>query len=249
MKAWSLLIVDSDSAVRENIKFLLQILHKDKFKTIAEAATFEQALVAYNKALPDLIFLDINLGTRKNGFHFLDQIKGSDSRIIFITADKEHAVKAFRYGVSNYLLKPLSIEEFNEALTRVIAEGSASLHPTAEIPMPVVPDHFDFLFIPYKNGWTKVMASEILYLEANRSYTHIVTDKQTFMVTRSMSKFDFLLEDPIPFLKIHRSYMINVKKIKMIYKKKGGTILMDNDVEIPISASERKRVYQLFNID
>jgi Response regulator of the LytR/AlgR family len=178
---------------------------------------------------PDLIFLDIRMPDI-SGFN-IAQILGQDKLIIFTTAYKDYAVESFELDVVDYLLKPFSFERFLKAYTKAEDRFLSSLK---KIDSGQVSDSKTISF-KYNYQNTQLPLQSILYIEAFDNYIKIVTPEKTYMPVMTMKKIQSLLPDD-EFIRIHKSYIVAVNKIKSFNSEQAITL----QKKIPIGRSYRK---------
>jgi two-component system, LytTR family, response regulator len=156
----------------------------------------------------DLIFLDIEMPII-NGFDFLDGLKNKP-QIIFITAKADYALKAFDYDATDYLQKPISVERFDSAVKRAM-DMYRLRHDVNE-------EEGDFIFIKSNLKKLKIFTSKIKWIEAFGDYVKVVTEEDSNLVLSTMKSFEKDL-DKDKFLRVHKSYIVNVDKIERFNSK------------------------------
>jgi len=240
-----ILIVDDERQSCALIKKLVQQFHSDS--EVKEAYTITDALAALNDHQPDLIFLDIQM-RGETGFDLLDRTK-IDSQVIFITAHSEYALKAFRYSAIDYLLKPLDIQEFEQALAKASKrtrnpenfwkqlEFLQEFRSKAELP--------EKLTIPTAEGFLFVTISDILYCQAIGNYTQFhLKSNQKSLSSRTLGYYEDTLQNH-NFFRMHRSYLVNMAQITMYKKGDGGTVVMSNGDELEVARSQKETILKL----
>lgn len=194
-------------------------------------ACFDNALEAIpfiHTHQPDLIFLDINLGSF-SGIQLLET-NSIQCQVIITTAYDEYAVKGFDLKVTDYLLKPFAFERFIQAISRV---------QERILPARVVHDK-DFIFIKSGHNLEKVFLDDILFIEGMRDYRKIHTRQKQLMTLQNFSE----LEKELPahlICRVHKSYMVAVNKIDSITKE--GAFI--GNQLIPVSDTYRAGFMQL----
>lgn len=156
----------------------------------------------------DLIFLDIEMPII-SGFDFLDGLKVKP-QIIFITSKADYAVKAFDYDATDYLQKPISVERFDSAVKRAI-----DMH---RLRHEITDEEGDFIFIKSNLKKLKIFTSKIKWIEAYGDYVKVVTDEDSNLVLSTMKSFEQDL-DKDRFLRVHKSYIVNIDKIERFNSK------------------------------
>ena len=170
----------------------------------------------------DAIFCDINMPDL-NGMDFVKSL-GVPPLIVFTTAYSEYAVEGFRVNAVDYLLKPFGLQDFQRAANRLLSLTSHLSSLTSHLENDVV-----FLKTEYRV--VKVSISDIRYVEAMSEYlkVHLESDKKPIITLLSMKKMEERLPDY--FMRIHRSYIVNLKMIQEVNKNR---IIMDADTYLPI---------------
>ena len=187
----------------------------------------------------DAIFCDINMPDL-NGMDFVKSLT-TPPLIVFTTAYSEYAVEGFRVNAVDYLLKPFGLQDFQRAANRLkerlvplsLTEGStnASASRTIEAPSGAVWGGDDTIFLKTEYRIVKVSISDIRYVEAMSEYlkVYLSSDPKPIITLLSMKKMEERLPDY--FMRIHRSYIVNLTKIQEVNKNR---IIMDSDTYLPI---------------
>ncbi len=180
---------------------------------------FEALKIAQTESI-DLIFLDIQM-PELTGIQFMKILDGKSS-IILTTAYQEYALQGFEYDVVDYLLKPFSLERFmiavNKARNKIESRRSGASSPPT-----------DFIFVKSEYRMIKIELKDILYLESLRDYVAIYVGKEKILTLQSLRSFEEQL-NPCSFVRVHKSYIVSIDKIKAIEKK----MLIINNQYIPI---------------
>lgn len=156
----------------------------------------------------DLIFLDIEMPVI-SGFDFLDGLK-IKPQIIFITSKAEYALKAFDYDATDYLQKPIALDRFNASVTRAL-----DLHLLKKDTKEEDGEH---IFIKSNLKKLKIFTSKIKWIEAFGDYVRVVTEDDNNLVLSTMKAFENDLS-PKKFVRVHKSYIINVDKVDRFNSK------------------------------
>lgn len=174
----------------------------------------------------DLIFLDIHLPKLK-GMAFLKTLIHPPS-VIITTAYHQYAVEGFSLNVTDYLLKPIEFERFLVAVNKV----KSGLHQKQG--SNEVTHERDYLFVNVQKKKRKILFSEIIYIESQQEYIKIVTTKKTFFTKLTTTEIESMLPSN-QFKRIHRSYIVSVKKIDS-YTTDSVEL---GDISIPVGRSYR----------
>ena len=192
---------------------------------------FKDAILApdwLRRASTDLIFLDIHLPKLK-GMAFLKTL-ASPPAVIITTAYHQYAVEGFELNVTDYLLKPIEFERFLVAVRKVpgAPESLASM-PPAERRV-----ERDFFFISVQKKKVRVLFQDILYVESQREYVKIVTDKVEYLTKLSTHEIESLLPEGL-FRRVHRSFIVSLRRIESY----SAEMVEVSGVSIPIGKGYR----------
>ena len=183
---------------------------------------------------PDIIFLDIEM-TGKNGFDILEAFPEPTFEVIFVTAFEKYAVKAFRYEASDYILKPVNIEELQEAVTRTlkrIEQKKTAAADTQEELQKIA------LYADKTTSFENV--EDILFISSRKNYSVVhLTDKKTKLIAKGLSDFEETLPSPM-FLRVHNSYIINIRQVHQYFDGRGGEVKMSDGTKIKVAARRKK---------
>jgi len=210
----------------------------------ADSVVSASKLISTN--MPDIIFLDIALGDG-TGFDILEIFPNLSSKIIFITAFDEYAIRAFRFSAIDYLLKPIDPELLVKAIAKVkisfnYSEKLEVLRETVKTPK-FIPSRISLHTI---DKIVVVNILDIIRCEADANNTWFFLDnREKIYVTKTLKHFENMLVD-YNFIRVHQSHLINFNYIKEFSKKDGGFIRMKNGNEIPVSVRKRPIILQMF---
>jgi|SRR5688572_10524342 two-component system, LytTR family, response regulator len=191
--------------------------------------TFRDAILATDylrENTADLIFLDIHLPKLK-GMAFLKTLS-SPPAIIITTAYHQYAVEGFNLNVTDYLLKPFEFERFLVAVTRVKTAQKETPKTVESV------ESKDFIFLTVQKKKVKILFADIVYIESQREYIRIVTTKKEYISKMGTHEIEALLP-PNLFKRIHRSFIVSVKKIESYT----ADMVEVNGVSIPIGKGYR----------
>jgi DNA-binding LytR/AlgR family response regulator len=206
---------------------------KGHFMNVADALEF------LDQYKPDLIFLDVEM-PGANGFHLLDSLTYSP-KIILTTSKTEYAFDAFQYNVNDYLKKPFTYKRFLESVQKVQGLDQPAPSPTAITAPPSI--DIDFLFIKSDDKLVRLKKDDILFMESMRDYVKFVTPGKTYITYSTLKSMEEKLAGP-SFLKVHRSYIININKIDDI---RGNTIYVQGNA-IPVGKGHKEELAARLNI-
>lgn len=187
---------------------------------------------------PDIIFLDVEMAGL-SGFDFLEQYPDRDFEVIITTAHDQYAVQALRQSVVDFLLKPISIQELNDAISR-LREKLKAKHKTIKEPTTKLNAQFDKIPVPSMRGIVFIPLKEILYLQSDGNYTSICLENKPKMVSsRNLGEYETLLEN-LHFFRIHHSTIVNLAHIREYLRGDGGSVILSDGTELDVSKRRKK---------
>ena len=210
-----------------SMRRLVRILEELGCEVVVRANSVDEAIRSINLERPEVLFLDIKLGD-ENAFEILKNID-YDPKVVFITAYDEYAVKAFEKEAIDYILKPFTKERIEKSLKRVekivTSERILEILKDLERKRLTVRDGYDVVLIDI---------DEIIYAEAREKNVFIVTKEGEFRYDGSLSDLESRLGKD--FFRIHKSYVVNLSKVKRIKRWIGGhAVEMVNGSILPVS--------------
>jgi DNA-binding LytR/AlgR family response regulator len=228
MKIKSIIVEDIQVAA----DFLRKFCEKSgKVDVLGHFLNVEDALAFLNQNVVDLIFLDVEM-PGATGFDLLDRISYSP-KVILTTSKTEYAFNAFQYNVSDYLKKPFTYQRFLESIQKI--EGTSDI-AAAKVDQ-------DHLFIKVDTKLIKLQNTDILFVESMGDYVKFVTPNKKYVTLNTIKNLEEKL-DKTTFLKVHRSYLVNLTKIDDL----DGNILLIQGNQVPISKGHRDEVLKRLNI-
>lgn len=240
MKIWKAILVDDEPLARIELRRLLEDYRQ--IAIVGEAESVPSARQQIEALKPDLLFLDINLGSQ-SGFDLLETTDAC-FQTIFVTAYDKFAIRAFEINALDYLLKPVHPERLKKAILRL---GS----PFKEEPdIPLKASDKILISSPKRSRFISV--NSINYIEANGDYTNIcTTDRFRGVAHLTLKKWLERLPESV-FIQIHRSYIVNLNRIAEIVKRPPGhlrVIMANQEEELPISRNHQKQIKARYKID
>ena len=240
------ILIDDEQHCIDRVTYLMDRCPAN-FEVLSTCFSVAEGIAACELHEPDLVFLDIEIQDR-TGFDFLKEITEINFQVIFTTAFDNYAIKAFQFSALHYLLKPLDIDDFNEAIQRY--QERTSSNPPMKAQMKVLMDHISNndakLSIPTSTGYEFIDIKEITRCEADGSYTHIFYEKSHFTVSKPLKHYDNLLQS-YSFCRVHNSHLINMKFVKQYTKGKGGYITMIDGTSIDVSTRRKDEFIRQLN--
>lgn len=213
-----------------------------EIEVLGECADGFTAVKSINEHNPDLIFLDVQM-PKLSGFELLEIIEHKP-QVIFTTAYDSYAIKAFDENAVDYLLKPFSRERFADAVKKVVGRIASQTEQNFTEVIALAEEKTEILQrIAVKSGSKiEIIAiGDIVYLESEGDYVMIHTKEGKFLKEKTMKYFEQHL-DPDTFIRIHRSYIININEISRIelFEKESYIVKLKNGDQVKASSSGYK---------
>lgn len=248
MKIYTIIVEDEKTA-REVLKGYLK-KYCPQIELIGEASNIKEAVPLIHNLKPQLVFLDVEMPFG-NAFDVLEACSDISFETIFVTAFSEYAIKALNLSAAYYLLKPLSIEELILAVNKVQHQ---LLQSDTFNKNKIIVENFkqhkqqlQNLIIPTVEGFEVVKTDSILYLQGNGNFTDIFLDTGVKkMACRLLKHYEDILEHP--FVRVHKSYIINISCVKKYNKSVGGFVTLLDGSEINISENYKAKFLAALNV-
>lgn len=212
---------------------------------IGTATSVVEASKLLRKQQPDILFLDIMLGDG-TGFDILEIIPDLRSKIIFVTASDAFAIKAFKFAAIDYILKPYSDKDLNNAIEKALHQIQPerkqlsvlqeSITNPSNTPKKISLHTLDKIVV--------VDLEDIIKCKSDNNYTTFYfKNGSKLMVTKTLKYFADLLKES-HFLRVHQSHLINTKYIKEYIKSDGGYLVLKDKSTVPVSVRKRTEVIE-----
>jgi two-component system LytT family response regulator len=236
------ILVDDEPRGINTLKKLLQE-YCPGLKIVAECGDAESAKEKIEILEPQLVFLDISL-PGKSSFDLLTELEKIEFEIIFVTAHHQYTLQAFRYSAVDYLVKPIDEDLLSDAVKRAVKRitSSAINHNIStllhNIKKPTSNQEIK-LCIPSLKGFQVVDLKDILFCEASGSYTNFYfTAGSSLCSAKPIFEYEELLSDA-GFVRIHKSYLVNLLHIKEYVRGEGGSVILSNSKEVEVSRRKK----------
>lgn len=239
------LVVDDEEFARKNLVMLLEEFCPE-IEVIGEAERKEQAKAIIEASKPDVVFLDIRMPSNAEGFELLEELENKDFQVVFVTAFKDYAIKAFNASAVYYLLKPIDIEELQQAVkklveTRAIFSENPESFSTYFSSLRNLSDNLlrnkpnNRIAISHTKGLKIVEDDSILHLEASGNCTTIYfKDGTRYLDTRTLKTYENILNVG-KFARIHKSHIINLGELSEYLNEDGHFAVLKTGLRIPIA--------------
>jgi two-component system LytT family response regulator len=229
------ILIDDEPLARDIIKYYLA--DHPEIEIVAECKDGFDGLKAIAQYEPDLIFLDVQM-PKISGFEMLELVERRPN-VIFTTAFDEFAIKAFDVNAIDYLLKPIEKERFDQAVKKLISKSQTGNTDTSELlNTPGNPVQSSRVVVKVDRSIKIIPTSEIHYFEADDDQVKISTADGAYFKNKTMSFFEQTL-DAAQFIRVHRSYIINLNQVSKIElkEKENYVVLLKSGLWLPVSKS------------
>ena len=180
-----------------------------------------------------------------NGFEMLEQLQEINFHLIFVTSYDAYALKAIRFSAIDYLLKPVDREELQTAVQKVIKRIQVPLPEQLKIILEKIQHPVSAsnkIALPTMEGLQMIAVESIVVCEADDNYTTLILkNNKKIVVSCTLKVIEELLEDH-SFIRVHRSFVVNLQEIEKYVKGDGGYLVMSDGSEILISRNKKEEL-------
>jgi two-component system, LytTR family, response regulator len=239
------IIIDDEKHCIITLQHLLAQISDVEIVANTQDSTAAKGLIEIHE--PHIVFIDIEM-PHLNGFDVLQQFETLPFKVVFTTAYDQYAIKALRLNALDYLLKPIDkndiatvIDKYKNQEINNNKEQLKNLHLFNNGTMQ------DTIALSTNKGLLFVKIEDIMYLEAESCYTHIVmNDKSKHLASKTMAAFEEVLQDNPLFFRAHKSNIVNLKFIKQYIRGEGGELIMQDGTSIALSRNRKQEFMNLF---
>ncbi len=238
------IIVEDEEASRSILKNYLN-KYCPNVNVLGEGENIEEGLVLIRNNDLDLVFLDVEM-PYGNAFDLLDKVGDINFETVFVTAYNHYAMEALNAHASYYLMKPISIDELIKAVDYVNEIKTKEDALQDEVLVPKTNMVSGKITIPQQDGFEILSMSDILYCKADDNYTEIyLNNSKKKLVSKTLKYFEEALTAS-SFVRIHKSYLVNINEIVKYVKGKGGSVVLSNGKQVIVSASKKADLLSYF---
>lgn len=224
------MIIDDEPRAVQSLRLLIE-KHCPEVAIVGTTNKLAEAYQLIVELNPDVLFLDVNM-PKGSGIDFIER-SNLPIKVVFTTAHQEYAIKAIRLSAIDYLLKPIVPKELVNAVLRLstIEFESNSLGIAKTILKGNKPDKIGINTI---EGTQIISLAGIKYLQSDKNYTTFFTNTEKIIASKPIGEYEKLLSD-FDFIRIHRSFIVNLSRVKEYKKGKEPVLVVDDGAELPIS--------------
>ncbi len=239
------IIVDDEHLARENLRMLLGEFCPE-IEVVGTGQNVDEARLLIADKKPEAVFLDIRMPSGEEGLELLEDVKSGSFQIVFVTAFKDYAIKAFNANSIHYILKPIDIDDLMSARDKLLnykelfSKDSANLETYLQSIKNLSDNiHYqnesDKITISHSKGIKIVEDVSILYLEGDGNCTNIhFTDGTSFFDTRTLKVYEEIL-NKTKFYRTHKKYVINITHLTDYLQDEGSFAVMNTGVKLPVA--------------
>lgn len=244
----NVIIIDDEKRARLNLNLILAEYYPS-INVVAECENLPQGVKAIRKFKPQLVLLDIEMpghsGLELFDFFNEDEI---DFSLIFTTAYNEYAIQAFKFSAIDYLLKPIVPEELVNAIKR-LEKQQGKLEQIQVLKENFSKEKLTKIAVPSGSSLLFLDTQKIAYLKGDGAYSEVyLIDGTKNLVTRNLKNFEDILCNDERFVRLHKSYIVNLEHVIAFNKADGGSISLSNKTQIPVSADKVDAVLEKIKI-
>lgn len=241
----TIIIDDEKNAV--DVLYMQLTKYCPEVMVVEKCTSGAEGITAIKRHKPDIVFLDIEM-PHVSGFDVLEATKNIGYQVIFTTAYDQFAIKAIKFSALDYLLKPIDIEELKNAVSRIrpsepqiLAAKLEHIYEALNIQHPKA----NKIALPFGGGYEMVSFEHIIRAESESNYTTVfLDDGKKSVLSKTLSEVEKLLPAS-QFYRIHHSHLININRIRKIFKSDGGYIIMDDNCQVNISRGKKDEFWDI----
>ncbi|HRO76160.1 MAG TPA: LytTR family DNA-binding domain-containing protein [Crocinitomicaceae bacterium] len=238
-------IIDDEKRTREMIAKMI-----DSFDLGIECfpigENVQSGIQAIEEVQPDLVLLDIQMpdGT---GFDLLNSIDSRNFEVIFVTAFEEYALKAIKFSALDYVLKPIDSEELQRAITKATEtiERKVDSKQLETLNYNIHNPNRKKLVLKTHECVHVVDLENVVRCEADRNYTSFfLNDDKKILVSKTLKEYETLLAAN-QFFRVQQSHLVNLNYVERFDKKNGGSVVMKDGSEVPLSPAKKDLFFKV----
>ena len=228
-------IIEDEEYIRKGLRIQLNELDRN-LQIVGESASVNDALSKVEKDKPNLILLDIKL-LDGSGFDFLEKVTFKKFKVIFITSYDKYAIKALKLNAVDYILKPIDIEELEQAIDKsiMLIQKDFKIQNSEKI-----------IKLNFINGSQIINLEELMYCKSHKGYTTFyMKNKKQFLSSKPLKEYEKQLSIN-GFIKTHQSYFVNLNTIEK-FDSKNRQLFLNGNTVVPVSARKLSTINSYFN--
>ncbi|OJJ22067.1 hypothetical protein BKI52_08490 [marine bacterium AO1-C] len=231
------IIIDDNQKAINFLKELIQH-YCPSLELLGSATNIQEGKTLIEQVMPELVFLDIEM-PNGTGFDLLQQLPNLAFKVIFTTAHEKYALKAIKFSALDYLLKPIDLDDLQQAVQKAQEEVKdmflqtqvktllQNLQPTSQEPAKII--------LKDKYGMQVTRLDDIIRLEADNNYTKfIVKNQNALLLSKSLGDYEKILPQE-QFFRCHKSHIINLDYLLRYDKRDDEILILQDGSKVPVS--------------
>jgi len=243
------ILIDDELNSLENLQSKLE-KYCPSVKVMAAFEKPEEALLYIRHQKPDVLFLDIEM-PRMNGFRLVQELGDFEGEIIFITAYSHFAIEAMRISAFDYLVKPVSIADLQNAVKRLQQQRGRHTKERLNVLKQSIEENKsqdNKIAVPTNDGLEFIVIKNIIRIESSTNYSRLyLVNKHSLLVTKLLKDFEELLT-PYRFFRVHNSHLINLNYISKYIRGDGGQVVMENGDVVDVARRKKEQFLGLISL-
>lgn len=228
-------IIDDEIHAIQTLVYDLNDMFGDDIQIVFSSNNPVEGIKNIRDKMPDLVFLDMDM-PRLSGLEVLSLIEDLKIKIIITSAHEEYAIKSVGTNAIAYLLKPVQADSLKSVVELAVKNTGISQNGN---PTP------GKIGIPVFDGFEIIDYNEIIFCKSDNNYSEIILQNhRKIIASKTLKYFEEMLPGNI-FIRVHKSYLVNINHIKKYFKRDGGEIMVTNDRIIPVSRNQRDEILKL----
>lgn len=242
------IVVDDELKGQKNLEFFLSS-YCPQVEIVGIAGNAKDAFKLINDQKPNLLFLDIEM-PQENGFQLLEKFDDINFEIIFTTAYDQYAIQAIKYAALDYILKPIDVDELEEAVKKVEKKFTKNDNHS-EVFMNdqikallnnIEEKQTKKIAIPVAEGLELIEIDSIIRCQSSSNYTHIfLNNKKRITVPKTLSDIEKQLPENI-FIRSHKSHLVNKNYVTKYIKNDGSYLVLEDETSVEVSRRKRQEI-------
>jgi two-component system, LytTR family, response regulator len=234
------ILIDDEQNATEALQNMLRMVTPD-VEIVGIANEAQRGLDLIQTLKPDLVFLDIQM-PYMTGFELLEKLGRFNFSVIFTTAYDQYALQAFKVSATDYLLKPIDMDELEAAVEKVrerLKQPQPNFDALEQLFKQVKKNNTERLALPTSDGLVFIAIEDIIRLQSDSNYTTFyLTRKEKIVVSRTLGEYEPTLTAQ-NFCRVHHSHIINMAHLKRYFKNDGGYVEMSDGSKVEISRRKK----------
>ncbi|MBA4850750.1 LytTR family DNA-binding domain-containing protein [Emticicia sp. BO119] len=243
------ILIDDEIRSTQNLRIELNEYCPDVI-VLAECNSAQKGIEAIQLFKPDVVFLDIEMPFM-NGFDLLNSFDKIAFNVVFATAYDEFALKAFEFSAIDYLIKPVNPQRLIQTVEKLRKQSKVIDKQQLQALLSNIKGLQyirPILALPTLDGLEFVSIDDISYAQADDNYTIVyLLNKEKILLSKPLKDLEGMLENH-NFLRVHYTFLVNLAHIRRYIKGQGGTLIMNDGKEVPVSRSGRPRLMEMIMI-